>query len=182
VVTHSRTIFKPRFLPRAQFLYWEDGKVKWSRELSTENKLKLAGDAIEIIALGEFTRPTFFVEDDAHSDILRELAKLYKTEIHMTECGNSSNVKSLFRYQKNQDRWSRAYFLIDGDNEGNPFPNESQFIHLSKIYCIENIFLDPEILVLATGRPVEEVRKVILEKIRAKKAKFSRITNLLTFS
>jgi predicted ATPase len=29
VVTHSRTIFKPRFLPKTQFLYWnEDGQVK----------------------------------------------------------------------------------------------------------------------------------------------------------
>jgi AAA domain, putative AbiEii toxin, Type IV TA system len=169
VVTHSRTIFKPRFLPYVQFLYWsEDGKVKWARELSSAQKRRLAGDAIEIIALGEFSRPTFFVEDDSHSRVLRALANLHKTEINISICGNSSNVKSLFKYQKTNSSWPNTYFLIDGDNQGNPYPTEPQFIHLP-VYCIENIFLDPDLLAATSAKSVTEIRKIIIEEIRAKR-------------
>lgn len=169
VVTHSRTIFKPRFLPKVQFLYWdEEGKVKWGKNLAIEQKQRLAGDAIEIIALGDFTKPTFFVEDSAHACILRALANLLQKDISISECGNSSNVKSLFKYQKNSGGWSNTYFLIDGDNQGNPFPGETQFIHLP-VYCIENILLDPELLASISNRTITDIRKLLVQLIQNKR-------------
>ena len=53
VVTHSRIIFKPEFLPRVQFLYWTpEGQIRWTRSLTPSQRKRLAGDALEVIALG----------------------------------------------------------------------------------------------------------------------------------
>jgi ATPase subunit of ABC transporter with duplicated ATPase domains len=73
VVTHSRVVFTQRFLPKTTFLFWEDGRVKWGPELTGEQRRRLAGDAIEIIRLGAFTKPAFFVEDDCHALVLEEV-------------------------------------------------------------------------------------------------------------
>jgi hypothetical protein len=181
VVTHSRTIFKPRFLPKAQFLYWaEDGKVQWSHELAADQKRRLAGDAIEIIALGEFTKPTFFVEDGAHTQFLRALAELFDIEISTSECGNAANVKSLFRYRKTHGGWANSLFMIDGDNQGNPLPGESQFIHLP-VYCVENILLDPDLLATATRRTVDEVKSMIVQVIYAARGEIFRKNKFFEF-
>ncbi len=181
VVTHSRTIFKPRFLPKAQFLYWsEEGTVKWSRELSVEQRRRLAGDAIEVVALGEFGKPTFFVEDTAHSRVLRALADIYGVEISISECGNRANVKSLFLYQKAHGRWPNSIFLIDGDNQGNPLPGEGHFIQLP-IYSIENVFLEPDLLAALSGRSVEEVRSLMVESIRAQRGQIFRKNKFFEF-
>lgn len=171
VVTHSRTIFKPRFLPKTQFLYWnEDGKVKWGKDLTIEQKKRLAGDAIEIIALGNYTKPTFFVEDSAHNDVLEILAKILGKDIDIVKCGSSPNVKSLFEHHKSIGGLHNTYFLIDGDNQGNPVPNEPKFIHLP-VYCIENILLDPELLAKTFNRPVNNIQDIILQSIKKHRKK-----------
>ena len=181
VVTHSRTIFKPRFLPKAQFLYWSDeNTVKWSRDLSNEQRRRLAGDAIEVIALGDFSKPTFFVEDAAHTRVLRALGDHFGMEISTSECGNSSNVKSLFLYQKAHGRWSNAVFVIDGDNQGNPVPGEPQFVQLP-VYCIENLFLEPAILAVATGRTTTEVQVVLAAAIVSQRAQIFRKNKFFEF-
>lgn len=169
VVTHSRTIFKPRFYSKSQFLSWgEDGRVHWSRELSADKRTRLAGDAIEIVALGDFSKPTFFVEDESHCLVLSSLSALKEGQINVSQCGNSTNVKSLFKYQLGQGRWQNAYFVIDGDNQGNPFPNDAQFMCLP-YYCIENGLLDPETLAEVSKSSLEDVQNAIADSIRAKR-------------
>lgn len=169
VVTHSRTIFKPRFFPKAQFLRWgEDQRITWGRDLTTQQRSRLAGDAIEIVALGDFSKPTLFVEDSSHADVVSALASFLGMEVNVSQCGNATNVKSLYQYQISHGRWTNAFFLIDGDNQGNPFPGDKHFVHLP-YYCIENMMLDPETLAGISGRSIDEVRLVILDACKAKR-------------
>ena len=169
VVTHSRTIFKKRFLAKAQFLSWgEDQRVTWSRELTKQQRTRLAGDAVEIVAMGDFSKVTFFVEDSAHADVVRAVANLFGVEVNISECGNSGNVKSLFKHQRSQGSWSNAVFMIDGDNQGNPFPNEPSFVHLP-YYCVENLILDPELLGIISSRSAGDVRSTLLDVFNDKR-------------
>ncbi|WP_343638674.1 AAA family ATPase [Roseateles sp.] len=169
VVTHSRTIFKPRFLPAAQFLRWgDDQTVVWGKDLTPQQRSRLAGDAIEIVALGDFGRPTLFVEDGAHADVVKAVAGIYGANVTTSPCGNSTNVKSLYEYQRVQGRWTNAHFMIDGDNQGNPFPHDEQFIHLP-YYCIENMMLDPQTLAATSDRPLPDVQTVIVASISARR-------------
>ena len=81
----------------------------------------------------------------------------------ITPCGHSSNVKTLFKHAE-QEGWKQTYFLVDGDNEGNPFPGRRHFIHLEK-YCIENYLLDTAIAAAALGITEETVRAAIMRAI-----------------
>ena len=169
VVTHSRTIFKPRFFPKAQFLRWgEDQRVTWGRDLTMQQRSRLAGDAIEIVALGDFSKPTIFVEDSSHADFVRALATLMQSDISVSQCGNATNVKSLYQYQLFHGRWANAFFMIDGDNQGNPYPNDKRFIHLP-YYCIENVLLDPATLARVSGLSIDDVRAAIVGAFQAKR-------------
>jgi predicted ATPase len=169
VVTHSRTIFKPRFFPKAQFLRWgEDQRVTWGRDLTSQQRSRLAGDAIEIVALGEFSRPTLFVEDGSHADVVSAIANFMGKSISVSQCGNATNVKSLYQYQLSHGRWANAFFMIDGDNQGNPYPLDKFFVHLP-YYCIENLMLDPVTLAQVCSRSIDEVRSVILDAFKAKR-------------
>ncbi len=145
LVTHSRAIFKKKFLEKSQFLYWgEDGKVQVGKQLTPDQQKKLTGDAIEIIAMGDLAKPTFFLEDGRHKEVVESLARELGVDVSISQCGNSSNVRSLFRHSKREGGWLNSYFITDGDNEGNPFPGEKTFIHLDK-YSIENFLLNLEL-------------------------------------
>jgi predicted ATPase len=169
VATHSRAIFKAKYLRRTQFLYWNDeGKISVGSEISEDQRRRIAGEAIEIIKLGGFSETTFFVEDEAHREVIDSLAKALGHKVIISECGNSSNVKSLFKHSKHESGWENAVFLVDGDNEGNPFPGEDHFIHLKK-YCIQNYFLDFELASLVAGKSEDEIRRAILNAIMESK-------------
>jgi AAA domain, putative AbiEii toxin, Type IV TA system len=171
VATHSRAIFKKAFLKKAQFLYWNDeGKVIVGRELTAEQKRRIAGEAIEIIRLGEFPTTTFFVEDDSHRRVIETLARVVGSRVLVNECDNAPNVRSLYKHSKSEGGWDNAIFLIDGDNMGNPFPGEARFICLDK-YCIENYLLDFEIAAFVTRKTELEIRQIIFESIREKRHK-----------
>ncbi len=180
VVTHSRTIFRPQFLPKVQFFHWEDGRILWGRTLTREQKKRLAGDAVEIIGLGSFAKTTFFVEDAFHFEALMALAGALGADISVTQCGTSSNVRSLFKYSRTAGGWANTYFLNDGDNEGNPFPGSTQFIHLAA-YSFENLFLHPETLSVISGKPLDEVRQIILDAIWHKRGEIFRKNRFFEF-
>ena len=170
VVTHSRTIFKPRFLAKAQFMSWgPDKRVTWGKQLTKSQRSRLAGDAIEIVALGDFSKVTVFVEDASHVDIVSAIADLIGSDINISRCGNSSNVKSLYQHHKNHGPWVNAYFMMDGDNQGNPFPGDQFFIHLP-YYCIENIVIDPETLATISSRSKEQVQEVLVDILKRQRS------------
>lgn len=170
VVTHSRAIFKPSLLPKCQFLCWNDrGTISCTKRLSAPQQRHLTGEAIQIVSSGSGLNPIVYCEDDAHVRVIDTLSSLHGSELRGSPCGNSSNVKSLFTLQRN-DRWPNAYFLVDGDNQGNPFPGEDQFIQLEP-YCLENIFLDPDVISAVTNREVSEIKKIIYDAIISQRDK-----------
>ena len=128
----------------------------------------LAGDAVDTIALGEFAKPTFFVEDLAHSEFIGALASLLQADVASSRCGTASNVRSLFQHQRASGGWPNTYFLTDGDNEGHPFPGDVQFCHLP-VYAVENLFLDPEMLATVLNLTIDEVRQLVLDCILLRK-------------
>lgn len=167
VVTHSRAIFKPRFLSRTTFLKWNDKqRIEWTREPEAEILRRLAGDAVEIIRLGESPRPTFFVEDNAHVSLIETLSLVLGVDATITVCGNSSNVKSMFKRAKQDGRLTNTFFIVDGDNEGHPFPGDDAFIHLP-FYCTENTYLVPVEIARIVGRDESDVNTIILEAIQS---------------
>lgn len=171
VVTHSRAIFKQQFLTKTQFLYWTKSKqVHWGKTLRKNQYERIAGEAIEIIRMGDSTKPTFYVEDKSHTLFLSCLSETLNLQIAITECNNSPNVKSLFNQSKKEGHWQNSFFLIDGDNQGNPFPSEPNFIHLP-VYCSENYLLNPKILAEVFVKSELEIRQLILDAIKKKRTK-----------
>lgn len=168
VVTHSRAMFAPRYLPKAQFLYWEEGKVKWGSQLTPEQHRRIAGEAIEIIKLGNFSKPTFFVEDGAHTRFLETLSRCLGASIAITQCGNSANVKSMFRLSELDGGWPNTFFMVDGDNEGTSYPGVARFIHIP-VYCTDNFFLNPEHLAAVFSKSLAEVQGLIKEAILSRR-------------
>jgi len=170
IVTHSRVVFKERYHSKTQFLYWTDqGKVSWSKDVTDEQRRRIAGDAIEIIKMGSFSKPTFFVEDSAQAEAVQSIANSFSVDIIITECGNSSNVRSIYKYSLIDSDWKNSFFIEDGDNQGSPFPNSSNFIHLKK-YCIENYFLDFNVASDITNRTPENIKELIVESILENKS------------
>lgn len=168
VVTHSRAMFTPRYLPKAQFLYWEDAKIKWGPQLTPDQHRRIAGEAIEIIKLGNFSKRTFFVEDAAHARFLEALSRCFGTAISITQCVNSPNVKSLFKLSEREGGWPNTFFLVDGDNEGNPYPGASRFIHLP-VYCSDNFLLHPGHLAAVFSKTELEVQALIRDAILSRR-------------
>jgi hypothetical protein len=79
------------------------------RTASGTQQRSLAGDAIRIIKLGAFTRPTFFVEDAAHTCFFDAMAAALNKDVAVLECGNSSNVKSLYSLSQFDGGWQNSY-------------------------------------------------------------------------
>jgi hypothetical protein len=79
------------------------------RTASGTQQRRLAGDAIRIIKLGAFTRPTFFVEDAAHTRFIETMAAALSKDVSVLECGNSSNVKSLYSLSQSDGGRQNCY-------------------------------------------------------------------------
>lgn len=181
IVTHSRVIFNQRFFSKTQFLYWNDeGKISIGNDVTAEQRRRIAGDAIEIIRLGSFTKPTFFVEDNAHVLVVEELAAALGADVSATKCGSKSNVRSLYKHAKNDGDWTRSYFLEDGDNEGHPFPEDEHFIHLEK-YCLEGYLLDFNVASSFLDYSEDQLKGMLLQAILANRDKIFRKNKFFEF-
>lgn len=165
VVTHSRVVFDSEFADRTIFLDWSDaGTVSVSRVPSRRLVDLLAGEAVNLLKIGEFERPTFFVEDRAHEIAIKAIAKCLEVAVVVTACGSSSNVKSMYRLSKADGGWRNCWFVVDGDNQGNSYPGEAEFVHLDR-YCIQNYFVDADIVASLTSLTTAEVHEKLLSAI-----------------
>lgn len=164
IVTHSRVVFTDRFLPLTIFFYWgDDGRVHWGDEIDQNQRERIAGEAIEIIKLGDLGGSgTFWVEDKAQESVVKAIAKQEGAQVRVVVSGNAPNVRSLYKRSKEDGGWQHAYFLEDGDGQGSQFPGEPDFIHLNK-YCIENYLLDLPIAAQITGSSEAEIQKIIFD-------------------
>jgi predicted ATPase len=181
VVTHSRAVFKERFLPKTQFFTWtQEGAVVCGTSLTREQRIRIAGDAIEIVRLGDFSKTTFFVEDEGHEEVIGAIADVLGADVSVSKCGNSANVRSLYRHSQRDNGWGNTFYLEDGDNEGNPFPSDPNFVHLSK-YCIENYLLDYHVASKITDKTEQELRQIILAAIMANRTTIFRKNRFIEF-
>lgn len=181
VATHSRAMFKPELLPKSIFLFWnEDGRISWGSDVSAETRRRIAGEAIDIIRLGEFASLTFFVEDSAQEAVVQALSSALNANVAVSACGNSPNVRSIYKRSLADGGWPNAYFLEDGDNMGDPYPGDPRFLHLSK-YCIQNYLLDFDVAATITGRSASDLRRTILGAILANKDKILGKNKFLDF-
>lgn len=166
--THSRVIFTPDFYKYTQFLTWHGDKVICTPEVSETQKIAIAGEAISLVKTVKLNKKTFFVEDTMHKDVLEILATEYNKDIAVTECGNKTSVKALYRFAKPNPEYADAYFMVDSDNEGNSYPGEDQFIFLKK-YCMECYFFNMQLLAQVFSDAEENIRHRIIEIIKEKK-------------
>ena len=96
-----------------------------------------------------------------HAQVIGAIGEVLGVSVNTSQCGNAVNVKSLYRYQRAQGNWTNAYFMVDGDNQGNQFPDDQHYIHLP-YYCIENLLLDPDILSIVSSKSVDQVREIMV--------------------
>lgn len=168
VVTHSRVIFSDPFYEKAQFLVWENGKIVCKKEIDEILKGKLAGEVVSLTQVVKLTKKTFFVEDNIHTAVVEELARLFNRDVEVIPCSNKTNVKSLLKMVSSKSEYNLAYFMIDSDNEGNPFPKEQKLIFLSK-YCMECYLMNIPLLAKVLKDNEKNIRKKIVETIKLNK-------------
>jgi hypothetical protein len=169
-VTHSRAVFLPQFIKKVTFLVWTpESRVVPTKEISPEQRRRIAGEAISVLHLGGSAAPSAYVEDTAHETIIRRVAEKLGVVLSVAVCGNKSNVRSLYKRLKMDDGLDKTVFVEDGDGEGAPpFAGES-FVHLDK-YCFENYLLDSRVAAHAFAISEDEFRSLILGKISLKRS------------
>lgn len=168
VTTHSRVVFNQDFYPVTQFLVWERGKITCKSDVDEESKNKLAGEAVSIIKQVKLIKKTFFVEDSFHERVLEVLASRHNQHISAVSCGNKANVVSLYQRLKNDPDFSNVCFMVDSDNEGNPFKEDDRFIFLDR-YCLECYFVKPSALAKVFNKSTDDIRKEMISIIKSRK-------------
>jgi hypothetical protein len=170
VVTHSRVIFKDPFYSKTKFLVWDGGKIVYQSDISESQKDAIVGELAETVQVIAPTSKTFFVEDEWHEFIIKKIAEELGKNIVVVQTGNSANVKALFSLSKDKtSAWQEnGYYLVDGDNQGNPFAGESRFIHLER-YSIESYLFNLDLLSKTLGKSITDIQKDLLDSIKIKK-------------
>lgn len=115
--------------------------------------------------LGPFPKLTFVVEDEIQKKVIESIARELKKEVKTIVAHGSANVESFFKVAKDQGSLTNGFFLIDGDNRGNPHPKEPNFIQLEK-YCIDNYLLDFDICASISGKTVKQVQAIVFNIIK----------------
>lgn len=180
VATHSRIVGRDKFCGCAQFFYWDENSINVSQEMPTSVKAKLVDEGLQQLRLGNYERLTFFVEDDSHKDYISSLANTLRCEVTISPCGNSSNVKSIYKLSQKEGGWANCYFLIDSDNQGDPYPQDKNFL-VSERYCIENYGLDTKILEEVFDKKEAEIRQLIFKVIKQRRNTILKNSKYLDF-
>ncbi len=179
-VTHSRVIFDKDFYNLSQFLAWDGNNVICRSNIDQDTKEKLAGEAVSIVQVVSLSKKTFFVEDEVHSKTIAKIAQKLIKDINITICGNKSNVKTHLNTFSKVPEYKNARYVIDGDGEGNPFPNESKLIHL-KSYCMECYLCNIDYLHKTLCDSKLNVINKILEIIKLRKNEIIKHNKYLSF-
>ncbi|TET68716.1 MAG: ATP-binding protein [Candidatus Aminicenantes bacterium] len=169
VATHSRVVFTSHFISKTQFLFWENGHIIVGKNIPDEIRTRIAGESIDIIKVGSFSKVTFLVEDDMQVQVIQVIAEILKCDVACQSLGNRNNIRSLYKFSLLEGKWANCFFVEDGDNEGNPFPGEAKFIHLDK-YCVENYLLDLSTAAKVVNQSEDFIRNAILNAIKENKS------------
>ena len=146
VITHSRVCFIEKFLCKTKFLVWNDeNKIDVIEHPTQEIISLLSGDFVKIIGGITSKNKLVYVEDNTHKHILNKLSVLLDLELEIQILQNSSEVEKFSKAFKKLNI-QNVHFLVDNDNKQIKNISETlNLIHLDK-YCIENYFLDEQIL------------------------------------
>jgi len=166
VATHSRIIFEKEFLPKAQFLVWENGHIIVKDQPTQQIRKKIGGDALQLITAFEIGEPIFYVEDERQKQIVEFLIDSLDKKAIVIVARGRTNVINMCRLFTQQGVLN-AFFLVDGDNEGVPreFKANKYYIQLNK-YSIENYFLDIFLLTKISSKDEKEIKNIIWETIK----------------
>lgn len=180
IVTHSRVIFDKEFYSLTQFLVWESGQIVCKKAIDDKTKNKLAGEAIALTQVVKIIKTTFFVEDTIHKNVISKIAEVLSKDLDVIECDNKSNVKTLLRLVSSNADYQLARYVIDSDNEGNPYPTESKLIFLKK-YCMECYLTNLSILKNVLNDSESNIKSKILQIIFSQKAEILKNYKYLSF-
>jgi ABC-type cobalamin/Fe3+-siderophores transport system ATPase subunit len=170
VTTHSRVAFDKSFLPRTQFLVWNGNSVECTQTPSNTQRVAMAGEIAASIVAAAPQLTTFYVEDDRQSQVVSALAKARGRAVTTVPCGSSEVVKAIFKFARGQAGWDQnAFFVIDGDNQGNSFPGQTHFVHLDR-YCVECYLLDMRVLQHMTGKAEAILQQDLLAAVKGRSA------------
>lgn len=164
--THSKIIFMNKFLPKSQFLVWEDGNISVKSEPTEEIRKKIGGDAFQLISALDIKGAVVYVEDEVQKQIVEYLAIHLSKSIFVSTAGNKINVINLCQYFTQQN-FKNAFFLVDSDNEGlgKELQNNPTLIQLKK-NCIENYFLNKKILSKVFKTTQKKIKEEINQAIK----------------
>ena len=164
VTTHSRIIFDNKFLNKVLYFVWRKKRIKIENDLPENEKSQIAGEAIQTLSLVfSPSSKTFIVEDRAHETIVSAIANTLKKKVEIVVANGKANVEMFYELSKKQS-WRNIFFLVDGDNQGVKYI-EKNFIQLKK-YCVQNYFLNIEVLAAISGRTKDEVKNTVMESLK----------------
>lgn len=166
VATHSRVVFESEFLPKTQFLIWENRHITVKNKPTDEIRQKIAGDALQLVTAFDINKAVFYVEDEPQKKVLEFLKNHFSKDFSIFVVNGRPNVQNLCRYLTSEG-YKNAYFLADGDNQGIPkeLEKNNQYIQLKK-YSIENYFLNFTILAMTANKTEEYIKNAIKEAIK----------------
>lgn len=183
VVTHSRACFIKPFSEYTQFFMWADGQITIKQKPDTNLLASLSGDIVKIIDGITVEERLVFVEDKRQKEVLEKISKIISKSIEITQLGNCEKVKLQAKAFKKM-RVDNVFFLIDGDNK--PLTStelaecHSSLVQLKK-YCIENYFLDRDILSsIDRSAPKKDIASELYASVKSVNAQnFSAVKILL---
>lgn len=171
IATHSRVIVDPDFKGYSQFLYWGESGVSVTKQLPQNQLDKLLEDAFETLKIGGFEELTIFCEDASHKEYFDALLSSFSIdECRVTRCGDSSNVKSLYRKSISDGGWNNTMFVVDGDGQGRWKEAGDNFFQLQK-YCIENFGLNIQALSKLLSKSDTDIKNKLIELLRERRNK-----------
>lgn len=153
VATHSRIVFTDEFRDKTIFLDWKDGLLQPTSSPSAGQIANLAGESVQFIDkyILDFHRKggdtmTFFVEDENHESVIKILSAQQGKQniVHVIVCGGKEKVIGIVDMLNRLTQEGDAQYVgvVDSDNE---ITTTRNVITLER-YCIENYFLDFDIL------------------------------------
>ncbi|MBU0614019.1 ATP-binding protein [Patescibacteria group bacterium] len=170
IATHSRACFIDPFIDNSQFLLWKESKIISSSKPDEKLLTLLSGDIVKIIGGVTAKDKLVYVEDNSHKLILDKIKELKNVDIEFVKEGSCENVKRLSKAFKKLNI-ENVYFLVDNDNKpiatADLTSEYANLIQLKK-YCIENYFLNEEILNEIDKRSVKTrtIKQLIEESIK----------------
>lgn len=171
IATHSRIVIDPELKQYSQFLFWATDGVNVSDTLPKAQRDKLLEDAYASFQINGFDTISIFCEDNSHACFFNSfLEALEITDFKVSRCGDSANVKSLYRKSKDDGGWDNSIFVIDGDGRGPWKESGNGFIQIKK-YCIENYGLNIKKLPLIFNKTEIEIKTKIVELLKLNKSK-----------